>query len=56
MRFMQRFMVVSHRHAQKAHRPKFQFCFEIFTVFHDFAMNIIGIQTRNSQLFSEKTS
>ena len=52
---MQRLKIVGHRHAQKVHRPKFQNFFEMFTIFHDFAMNIIGIKTKNVQTISEKS-
>ena len=57
IRLWQRFKIVSHRHAQKVLRPKFQIFIEIFKVYHDFAMNIMGIKTKNAQsIFRKKVS
>ena len=54
--FLQRFKIVSHCHAQKVHRSKFQFVFQVFTICHDFHMNIMGIKTKDAQsVFREKT-
>ena len=53
IRFLQSFKILSHRDAQKVLLPKFHF-FVIFIIFHDFAMNIMGIKTKNAQSFFRK--
>ena len=54
IRFLQHFKIVSLYHAQKEHRPKFQIYFEFFTIYHDFAMNIMGIKVEDAQTICRK--
>ena len=49
--YLQRLKIISDLHAD---RPKFHFFLELFTIFQDFSMNIMGIKTRLYSLFSEK--
>ena len=39
---------------KKCIAQKFKFFFEIFTIFYDFAMNIMGIKTKNAQSIFRK--
>ena len=45
--FLQIFKIVSHLHAQKVHRSKFQF-FVIFKLYYDFLVNILTIKTKDA--------